>query len=929
MSLSIGQCFGQKKDSTWVGVIRGIIWDSEHNTVLRAATVAIYLAGDSTLIGYRLTNNYGEFDYKGLPCDIPLKLIASYVGYKSSVKKFSIPSAKKDLDIGHVDLTFVTNELKEVVVSSTPPPVQMKGDTLEFNADAFKLDPNAQTEDLLRVLPGITIWADGAITVNGREIKSVLVNGKPFFGGDARIATQNIPKNVVDKIQVYQKDKDPKKLTDSTSEINIKLKKGKGVGYFGKFSGGYGTGGHYEGDGNMNFFDGRTQLGLALSSNNVNKVANDINFILRNNTFKGNGANVEYQSNFEIEGVNKFTAGGVIFQHDFIDNPNYYNNNRITALYFIKHNQQNLVQNTQTITTLNDGLFFKQQNVNRSDNTQESQNASANYEKIIDGNKFSAEGNFRNEVTNSQMQNQSEISDQNSELLSTNRIFNKTANRLNDFNFKTTYTHKIIDQDRSWLSRYDLGYNLNVTDDQADNSYKSIYIPAANPEGKINFDRLYNNGVNTLSNNLTLNLPNFGALIFGDYKLAGIATGLQSNLQITTNKIHSDVKDRDTTSNQYLVNPYLTNNRSETVLNMKPTLTFTKKIYRDLSNRYEKDFSATVNMGVQFYGLNNTSEKLFQQFSRSYQKFIPSVDINFLNRQFGEFTNSIALQINTSSQYPTIQQLAPLVDSVNLNFIQKGNLHLKEQDTRELTFTFRHISERSANILTWSTSLRAGYIKNYFTSSSVIDNLGRTVYTTVNADGYRYMSGSAELKKAFKWTNNQIQFSVTPVASIDRSPNYINGVFSYFNNFSLSYNPGINYTYKNWLDVNIVEKQSYNRYTQNRADAVNLSNLISQSAVSLNINCTSKLTIGSNATYTKNSYNGAEVKNFTIWNASVNYKFLKGNVAEIKLSALDILHQNTGLTNYGFNNSITQGSVNILQQYFMLGFAYYPRKFGK
>ncbi|WP_316837246.1 hypothetical protein [Pedobacter nutrimenti] len=284
---------------------------------------------------------------------------------------------------------------------------------------------------------------------------------------------------------------------------------------------------------------------------------------------------------------------------------------------------------------------------------------------------------------------------------------------------------------------------------------------------------------------------------------------------------------------------------------------------------------------------------------------------------------------STSAQFPTVQQLAPLIDSVNLNLIQKGNLHLKEQDTRDLTFLFKHTSERSGNILSWSASLSGGYVKNYFTTSSIIDNLGRTVYSTVNADGYHYLSGSAEIKKAFKWTNNQIQFSVAPVATIQRSPNLINGLLTYFNNVSLSYNPGINYTYKSWLDLNLVRKQIYNHYSKSSADAINLSSLVTQSAISLKINCTSQLTIGSNVIYTKNSYNKAELKNFTIWNASVNYKLLKGNVGELKLSALDILHQNTGLTNYGFNNSITQGSVNILQQYFMLGFAYYPRKFGK
>jgi len=192
--------------------------------------------------------------------DIPLKIVASFVGYKSYQKIFFIPSSKKESDLGHLSLIVDTGELLAAVITIAPPPVRMKGDTLEFNADAFKLDPNAQTEDLLRVLPGVVVWADGTITVNGREVTAVLVNGKPFFGGDARVATQNIPKNIVDKIQVYQKEKDRQRPADSTTEINIKLKKGKEYGYFGKFSGGYGTGGHYESDGSLNFFNDRFNI---------------------------------------------------------------------------------------------------------------------------------------------------------------------------------------------------------------------------------------------------------------------------------------------------------------------------------------------------------------------------------------------------------------------------------------------------------------------------------------------------------------------------------------------------------------------------------------------------------------------------------------------------------------------------------------------
>lgn len=474
-----------------------------------------------------------------------------------------------------------------------------------------------------------------------------------------------------------------------------------------------------------------------------------------------------------------------------------------------------------------------------------------------------------------------------------------------------------------------MSYKVDLTDFNSDQAYQADYVATANPAQNMNFDRLYNNRSSILLHHMTFKLPNFGAAFFGDYKFAGIVIGLQNELDITTNKIQSDVKDRDTTVNKYLNNSYLTNKRWETTYNVKPTLTFNKNINRSLSNRYEKTFSAAMNIGLQLYTLNSTSEKAFQQFSNSYQKFAPKASISYSNRQFGEFTNNNTLEIRTSSQYPTLQQLAPLVDSANLNYIQKGNAFLREQDTRELSYTFSHLSERSTNILTWSATLSAGYINNYFTNSSSIDGLGRNIYSIVNANGYRYINWSAAIKKAFKLKDSQVQFNLTPVISITRSPNYVNGILNYFNNFSLSYNPGIYYTYETWLAVNVDEKQTYNHYSQNGYSAFDLSNLLSQSEVSFSINCINKLTVGSNATYTKNFYDGAQVNSFTIWNATANYKLFKGNIAEIKLSALDLLHQNTGLINYGFNNSITQGSVNVLKQYFMLSFAYFPRKFGK
>ena len=200
--LSFTTLFAQK-DSTWIGEAKGVLFDSAHNYVLSAATLAIY-RNDTELISYQLTNNFGEFHFRYLPTDIPLTIIASYTGYKNVSKKIIIYSNEKSIDLKKIYLEQGVNELKDVIVT-TIPPVRMNGDTLEFNADAFKLDKNAVAEDLLRKLPGVIVWGDGTITVNGKQVNQLFVEGKPFFGGDTKIATQNIAKMLSTKFKYINK----------------------------------------------------------------------------------------------------------------------------------------------------------------------------------------------------------------------------------------------------------------------------------------------------------------------------------------------------------------------------------------------------------------------------------------------------------------------------------------------------------------------------------------------------------------------------------------------------------------------------------------------------------------------------------------------------------------------------------------------------
>src|SRR5688500_102260 len=168
-----------------------------------------------------------------------------------------------------------TKVLEEVLVTSEAPPVTLIGDTVQYNAASFKTQPNASVEQLLKKMPGVEVGKDGTIKAQGQTVNKVLVDGKEFFGNDPKMATKNLPADAIDKVQVYDKLSDQAQMTgfdDGNSEktINLKLKKDKKKGAFGKITGGAGTDERFEGRFNINSFKGARQMSAIGMANNTN-----------------------------------------------------------------------------------------------------------------------------------------------------------------------------------------------------------------------------------------------------------------------------------------------------------------------------------------------------------------------------------------------------------------------------------------------------------------------------------------------------------------------------------------------------------------------------------------------------------------------------------------------------------------------------------
>ncbi|HEY0060297.1 MAG TPA: carboxypeptidase regulatory-like domain-containing protein, partial [Flavisolibacter sp.] len=257
------------------GSIRGKIIDSASKAPLSLATVTVFKAADTALITYRISTPDGEFKVNGLPLNATCRVVISYSGYNVYRHVFTLTGSDV-LDMGTIRMSASSGTLDEVLVIAERPPVSIRKDTIEFNASSFKTLPTALVEDMLKKLPGVQVDADGNITANGKRVNRILVDGKEFFGNDPKMATRNLPANIIDKIQLTE-DKDERELNpdkpagDIGQVINLRLKKAIKKGWFGKAYAGAGTNDRYEAGTILNLFRDTMQLSLIGFSNNLNR----------------------------------------------------------------------------------------------------------------------------------------------------------------------------------------------------------------------------------------------------------------------------------------------------------------------------------------------------------------------------------------------------------------------------------------------------------------------------------------------------------------------------------------------------------------------------------------------------------------------------------------------------------------------------------
>ena len=257
--------------------ISGTVLDKEDNSSVMQATVQLLSLPDSTMAVGNVTNNDGVFSVSARPGKYVLKI--SYVGYLSYLKPLQLTSSKPSINLGKIMLETDAILLNEAVVTAEAPQVTVAGDTLGYNASAYRTSEGAMLEELVKKLPGAEVDDDGNVKINGKEVKKLMVDGKEFFGGDVKTGLQNLPVNMIEKINAYDRQSDNARITgiddgEEETVLDLTVKKGMNQGWIGNMDGGIGTEDRYSASANVNRFASNSEKSSQFSfigrTNNVN-----------------------------------------------------------------------------------------------------------------------------------------------------------------------------------------------------------------------------------------------------------------------------------------------------------------------------------------------------------------------------------------------------------------------------------------------------------------------------------------------------------------------------------------------------------------------------------------------------------------------------------------------------------------------------------
>lgn len=888
--------FSQKSFS-----LKGKILD-ENKKPLEAVTIYLSTAKDSTLINYTITDVKGEFDLQSNKVEVPTFIVASMLGYVDYSKKFDL--INNHIELGEILLSEDSSILDEMVIKVDVAPIRVKQDTIEFNAASFKVRPDSNVKTLLEQLPGVTVDADGKIKYNGKEVPNILVNGKPFFGADGKIAIENLPAEIINKVQVSDFKTKEEKLAGKKSDgesvsINLTIDEDKNKGFFGRINGGYGTDDRYESSLLANYFQGETKLSVLASSNNINSTGFSQNEVFDN--MRGGRNSWSFNSSFidEYSGNSGITTSNLVGLNY---NDSFKKKVDVAASYVLDNQENKSKSSSRTENLLPENRVIS---FSENEGTSYRNNHKFNFDfevKIDSTSSFAIVPVY--EKNNNRRHNVSS-----SESVS---ILNELINKSQGSQFSETDTdrfeNKLIYNKRfknktSFSLKFENNNSKNKT--FSNSQISTIFYEGSNPDDIRNQNAFSNAHTDSYDLGLEYRIP------ITKKQTLTVAGGYVNTLDVDT----KETFDFDANTNQYS-----NFNDLQSYKNRFQTNEINAGVGYEY--QYEKGYFQ-LDLGSRWLDYEMKSLYNSDVYLNKKTDVLPNIRISNSFR-FGKSTR-LYLSYRYTGSLPSMYQLLEYQDLSSTLSVSQGNGNLKPKLSNGINLNFSN----------YDYLTRSGY---YIYAGGSLDSRGimdvvsydegfKSFRTFENTSGTGYAYLGASFNKSYKLEVNTLSYEISLNFNLDRFKGKTNDVLYSANSKGLSPKVKLTWDYnKEFIispsyayDYNVVDYQDF---------SVDKTNNFTHK---LNLQITSYLPkqfiIGADVGYNYNSMlaDGFK-KDFTLLNASIGYKFLNDQLTA-KVKAYDLLNQNLSTSRYISPTSITDSDQLILKRYFMFSLSYKLDKF--
>lgn len=874
--------------------ITGTVVEEGNNEPIEQATVRLLNVKDSTMVGGVASSRNGNFTLKGIKAGSYL-LHISFVGFEPLYQTLRITGKTNPVKLGKVALSDGAIQLGEAVVIGKAPEVVVRNDTVEYNADSYKTTEGAVLEDLLKKMPGVEVDSEGKITVNGKEIKKVLIDGKEFFSDDPKVASKNLPSKMVEKVQVLDRLSDMARMTgfddgEEETVINLTVKPGMKQGWFGNAFAGYGSDDRYEGNFMVNRFINNDQFTLMGGVNNTNNMGfSDI----ASSMFSGMGGRRSGRMGGAGNGITTSGNVGLNFSKEF--------SKKLTLGGNVRYSHSDNEANSKTTRTNilpNDSSTIYNE-INNNDTKSDNVGADLRMEwkpdtltQIIFQPSFSYSNSHNREYGsfNTLTNRGDTVNAGNSHYLSDGEGYNVNA--------RLEFSRKLNSEGRVFSGS--LTGRVNDSYNKGSNYSNTEYFLGSVPNELIDQQFRYDN-------------KGFNYRIYLSWvEPIGHNNFIQATYSLSQNKQealkNSYTKEEDGEDYSVLDTAYSKSYRNN-FINQQASLAF-----KAVREKY--DYTVGINLEPSHSVSENfVGDTTLSKLTRNVLNLSPMVRFNY---RFDKRTN-LRINYRGRTTQPSMSQLQPVADiSDPLNTVT-GNPDLKPTYSNSLFARYqKFIPEKQTAFM---MMLNANYVVNDIVTKSIyVGETGKKMTTYENVNG----NYNGNLRIMFNTPLKNKKFSVNSMSmfSFANSNGFINDEKNTNKNYTAMERAGIDFR-SDYIDLGLNGNFRYSG-TKNSLQDENDQNIFNYGVggnttiyLPLDFKVESDITWSANSGYAT-GYQQKEV----LWNASASKSFLKGNQATVRFKIYDILQQRSNISQTVTANYTQYSEYNTLGSYFMVHFIY-------